>query len=339
MWQLKNGSSLSFLASMLRLLCAAALAVAATAGEAKLVRTAWGVDAIEDPAKWLGWMTATAAEGYAAIEAPTWVVCIGAPIYGADGSAHECDGARVAKFKEALAASGLAYVAQIHTGGVPIASASVDAHVASLRNQATLAVDALGALFLNAHDGVDIWTDAETIAYFRAAVALESDLGVAITHETHRTRALATPRTTLLVLEAFPTLKLTADLSHWVVSAERAFDYPSDGAWWPAVLGHVADRAYLTHTRVGSAEAIQVNDPSAPEHAALVERYESWWAIIWARQRANGRDLWIEPEYGPPPYLPVAPRTEEPLADLAAVVAYMTARHRAQLRRAASPDL
>ena len=104
-----------------------------------------------------------------------------------------------------------------------------------------------------------------------AAVEIEDSLGLVVAHETHRTRALATPRTTLLVLDAFPTVKLTADLSHWVIAAERAFDYPSDAAYWPPILERVANATVLTHARVGSAEAIQVNDPSAPEHAALVE--------------------------------------------------------------------
>lgn len=320
----------------LRALCLAssAFAAASAGGEPRLVRTTWGVAAFEDPANWKAWMAETAAGGWAALEAPTWSVCVGAPEYTDTGRTHACDETRAALFREALAASGLAYVAQVHVCGVPIASARVADHVASLRNQVALAQN-LGATFVNAHDGVDTWTPAETLDYFRDAVALERKLGVTISHETHRTRALATPAATLGVLDAFPTLSLTADLSHWVIAAERPFDYPSDADWWPRVLARVADRVVLTHTRVGSAEAIQVNDPAAPEHRGLVETYERWWAAIWARQADAGRPLWIEPEFGPPPYQPVAPHTNAPLSDLAAAVDFMAARHRAQLERPA----
>jgi len=60
-----------------------------------------------------------------------------------------------------------------------------------------------------------------------------------LTHETHRMRALSTPRAAQIVLEAFPATPLTADLSHWVVGAERTFDFPSDDAWWPTLLQQV----------------------------------------------------------------------------------------------------
>ena len=312
------------------LLCIAVLwllPVANALDDVRMVRTAWGVDEFERPEQWTQWMVGI-SELYQGVEVPTWVVCSGFPSY--DGTCmHACNATRAALFAEALETSGLFYVAQVHVCGVPIASAKVEDSIASLRAQATLAKE-LGATMLNVHDGVDIWGDADVLRYFAAAVDIEDSLGLVVAHETHRTRALATPRTTLLVLDAFPTVKLTADLSHWVIAAERAFDYPSDAAYWPPILARVANATVLTHARVGSAEAIQVNDPSAPEHAALVETYERWWNVIWSRQAALGRPVLIEPEFGPAPYLPTAPHTAMPLADLAKAVEYMSRR---QLRR------
>jgi hypothetical protein len=55
-------------------------------------------------------------------------------------------------------------------------------------------------------------------------------------------------------------LSLTADLSHWVLAAERMFDsFPSDAEWWPGLLEKVAKNTMLTHARVGSPREIQVN--------------------------------------------------------------------------------
>ena len=89
----------------------------------------------------------------------------------------------------------------------------------------------------------------------------------------------------------------------------------------------------MTHARVGSAEAIQVNDPSAPEHQAIVETYETWWNEIWTTQAKRGTPVLIEPEFGPAPYLPTAPHTNWPLADLAKAVEYMSRRQRARIER------
>ena len=55
-------------------------------------------------------------------------------------------------------------------------------------------------------------------------------------------------------------LSLTADLSHWVLAAERTFDsFPSEAEWWPGLLEKVAQNTLLTHARVGSPREIQVN--------------------------------------------------------------------------------
>ena len=175
----------------------------ATELDAHLVRTTWGVPDFEDPHRWNSWMMelVSGPVRYAGIEAPTWQVCLGAPAFSSRGIEHGCNETRVALFGEALRSSGLFYVAQIHTCGVPIQSADVDDHVASLAAAATIA-KRLGARYVNVHDGVDFWSDDQVLAYFRGALEIEAHVGIDMSHETHRTRALATPQTTLKVLAA-----------------------------------------------------------------------------------------------------------------------------------------
>jgi hypothetical protein len=123
-----------------------------------------------------------------------------------------------------------------------------------------------GARLANVHSGCDWWEPSQMLEFFEASQQVEAALQTELkqqqsqlpplqpfddsnevrelgspflTHETHRMRALSTPRAAQVVLKAFPSTPLTADLSHWVVGAERTFDFPSDAAWWPTLLEKV----------------------------------------------------------------------------------------------------
>jgi limonene-1,2-epoxide hydrolase len=50
---------------------------------------------------------------------------------------------------------------------------------------------------------------------------MESALGISVSHETHRGRALFNPFITAHLLNRFSALHITADWSHWVVVCER----------------------------------------------------------------------------------------------------------------------
>jgi hypothetical protein len=65
-------------------------------------------------------------------------------------------------------------------------------------------------------------------------------------HETHRGRILYSPWASLQVMELFPTLLFTADLSHWVVVAERHLD------GFEKVMELIAERTRHIHTRPSS---------------------------------------------------------------------------------------
>ena len=103
---------------------------------------------------------------------------------------------------------------------------------------------------------------------------------------------------TLHLIQRFPTLRLTADFSHWLVVCERLLDHPSDLERMQPILSRVDH----IHARVGSVQHAQVTDPTvdAPRETQLLQR---WWQMIWTEQIKQGkRRTTLTPEYGPVPY-------------------------------------
>lgn len=83
------------------------------------------------------------------------------------------------------------------------------------------------------HSGRDCWSPEESVAFYRAAVDLEAELGLGVGHETHRGRSLFTPWDTAAILEAVPQLRLTCDFSHWADVAADAL--AAHERWWECI--------------------------------------------------------------------------------------------------------
>jgi hypothetical protein len=111
-------------------------------------------------------------------------------------------------------------------------------------------------------------------------------------------------------LNIFPNLKLIADLSHFCVVSE------SDLSDQEELLTRIYPNIQHIHARVGFEQSPQVNHPFAPEWKKHLDRYTTWWKEIIALQAQKGAaHLTITPEFGPFPYMPQAPFTQQPLAD------------------------
>ena len=148
-------------------------------------------------------------------------------------------------------------------------------------------------------------------AYFEEALRVEQQIGIPVSHETHRGRVLFTPWDTAFYLHEFPTLKLVADYSHWVNVCERL---PNDQQ---EALDQANTRTFHIHARVGYEEGPQVPDPSGAEYAAQLAWHEQQWqSIIRHRKQAGEALMTVTPEYGPPAYLHTLPHTNVPVADL-----------------------
>ena len=205
---------------------------------------------------------------------------------------------------------------------------SVRQHLDSLREQMEECLP-YEPLFFNAHSGSDAWSAAEAEDFYAQAIDLEKNIGVPVSHETHRQRYFATPWQTRHILERFPDLKITADFSHWVCVCERLL--PDMGA----TISLAAEHCHHLHARVGFAEGPQVPDPSAPEYAPELAAHEAWWDLVWQSQKRRGLTCsTLTPEFGPPPYLATLPHTHVPVADLAAICDWMASRQRERFSRA-----
>jgi sugar phosphate isomerase/epimerase len=215
------------------------------------------------------------------------------------------DSDRAAEFGKLLEQHGFAYVAMIFTGGT-----TVDEHLKSFVEQVERA-KRLRPSFINAHSGSDRWSADDAKRFYDRAIAIQSEAGIRITHETHRGRVFYNPWITRDVILALPALELTCDYSHWVCVAERLIDSELE------ILKLCADHAHHIHARVGYEQGPQVPDPRAPEYQRHVEAHERWWDLVWASQERRGfTTTTLTPEFGPSTYLHTLPFTNVPVADL-----------------------
>lgn len=264
-----------------------------------LVRHLWGVDTGKDlEPRFAYWRDL----GYEGIEAPLFAV------------------SDFQRFRQALRDQAFFWIPQIFTGVDH--SRSVEDHVRTLGEQMESCLEGR-PIFFNAQSGCDAWSLQEAHKFFGRAVEIEKSIGVAVCHETHRSRYLGNPWNTMAILKRVPELKLTCDLSHWVCVAERLL--PDCGEELAAAAGHCEH----IHARVGYEEGPQIPDPRAPEWVNHLNAHETWWDQIWRAQRARGMQRsTLTPEFGPPPYMHTLPFTQQPLANLAEVCDWMALRQR-----------
>jgi sugar phosphate isomerase/epimerase len=197
---------------------------------------------------------------------------------------------------------------------------TVKEHVAEFKRQVEGTLKFLKPLHITSHSGKDTWTEEEYHEFFREIVEYTATLPVPVYHETHRGRVLYHPMVTERILKAFPSVLLTADLSHWVNVCQRVtvMDEPQGRA----VLELVKKRTRHIHARVGYEHGPQVPDPRAPEYYHAVEAHERWWNEIFedceSESHTGGamKVITLVPEYGPPYYLHTLPFTNVPVANL-----------------------
>lgn len=164
--------------------------------------------------------------------------------------------------------------------------------------------------YINCHTGSEFFTFEQNKALIDVANKISKAHNVPIYHETHRGRFSFNLPDTNKYLKAIPDLKLTLDISHWMVVHESLLEGKDD------LLKDVLQKSKHIHARVGHAEGPQVNDPQAPEWKKALDRHLDLWETIINNEWRNGRSVYtITTEFGPPDYLPTLPFTRVPVTD------------------------
>ncbi len=123
--------------------------------------------------------------------------------------------------------------------------------------------------------------------------------------ETHRSRSFYSPWLIEPYLQAFPGLRLTADLSHWCAVSERLMTPEL------SPVQAIAPRVAHIHARIGHAQGPSVGHPFAPEWAEALEAHRRCWQLFASSLAAQALPLTVTPEFGPDGYLPELPFSRE----------------------------
>ncbi|QXD16362.1 hypothetical protein GQ464_005255 [Rhodocaloribacter litoris] len=223
---------------------------------------------------------------------------------------------RRSHFKDLLAAYELQFIPVLFTRGRTVAE-----HITSFWRQLEAALKDFEPVVITSRDGVDAWTEEQSIRYFQDVLSIEANHGVRVAHETQRGRILFHPWITGRLIERFEGLMLCGDFSHWVCVCERLLEDQAP------LLERCAARTLHLHARVGYAQGPQVPDPRLPRYRDALAAHEHWWDRVWDAQERQGlATTTLTPEFGPPPYLHIHPQTGEPLADLWEVCDWMARR-------------
>ena len=169
---------------------------------------------------------------------------------------------------------------------------------------------ALNPLFINSHTGRDYFSFDDNCRIIDAAMNFAAKNGVRILHETHRGRFSFHAASLLPYLDKFPQMELVGDFSHFCTVSESMLEGQED------IISRIIPQVSHIHARLGFEQGPQVNDPKAPEWQAHLEKFLYWWQQIITTKKTAGQSLFtISPEFGPIPYMPTAPYTQQPLSN------------------------
>lgn len=162
-------------------------------------------------------------------------------------------------------------------------------------------VQEFGADHINLQPDVRPYRLEECLPYLEGWHRLAADAGIALHVETHRDRMTTDLFFTLHLLDRFPGMRLTADLSHYLVGREFAWPVSDENH---ALMHRILDKAWAFHGRVASREQVQVQTGFA-QHQGWVDLFMAWWAYgfrSWRRRAGPDATLTFLCELGPAPY-------------------------------------
>jgi len=167
-------------------------------------------------------------------------------------------------------------------------------------------VQELGADHINLQPDVRPYRLEECIPYIEGWRRLAHDAKLPVHVETHRDRMTTDLFFTLHLLDCFPDLRLTADISHYVVGREFAWPISQENH---ALMHRILDHAWGFHGRVASREQVQIQI-SFPHHKDWVDLFMGWWEYgfrSWRRRAPADATLTFLCELGPKEYAITGP--------------------------------
>lgn len=159
---------------------------------------------------------------------------------------------------------------------------------------------------INLQPNVRPHTVLECIPLILGWQRLADDAGLTLNVETHRDRMTTDLLFTLQLIDAVPSLRLTADLSHYLVG--REFRYPiSDENH--SLIHRILDRSWSLHGRVASREQVQI-PLQFPQNRQWVDLFLDWWEYgfrSWRSRADDDESLIFSMELGTPWYAITGP--------------------------------
>ena len=162
-------------------------------------------------------------------------------------------------------------------------------------------VQELGADHINLQPDVKPYRLEDCIPYIEGWRRLADDAGITLNIETHRDRMTTDLFHTLHLLDCFPDLRLTGDLSHYVVGREFAWPISEENH---RLMYRIIDNCWGFHGRVASREQVQIQ-LSFAHHKDWLELFMGWWERGfrgWRKRAPGDATLTFLCELGPPEY-------------------------------------
>ena len=163
-----------------------------------------------------------------------------------------------------------------------------------------------GADHLNLQADVRPHSVAECVPLIEGWRRLAEEARVPLHFETHRDRMTTDLYFTLRLLDRFPDLRLTGDLSHYVVGREFAWPISEENH---RLMHRIIDNCWGFHGRVASREQIQVQISFAHQRDWL-DLFMGWWERgirQWRRRAPRDAVLTFLCEMGPKEYAMTGP--------------------------------